>query len=153
MLTGITFIMMGPVSEIIIRREGGLRGQRIFEVSLLGLFGAFQTLCMIPTLPAMKESVPGKLSENQVNTVVMVFNQFQQSGLMFTAPLSGALCPAIGWAKTMGIYGAVCLGIGMASSFFFYVYGPLPKDDEEMSRRHGITAPLLDRREVERGMG
>ena len=153
MLTGITFIMMGPVSDIIIRREGGLRGQRIFEVSLLGLFGAFQTLCMIPTLPAMKESVPGKLSENQVNTVVMVFNQFQQSGLMFTAPLSGALCPAIGWAKTMGIYGAICLGIGMASSFFFYVYGPVPKDDEEMSRRHGITAPLLDRREVERGMG
>jgi len=144
MLSGLSFVLLGPAATKV-GDEAGLQAQRYWEVALLGLFGAFQSLCMIPTLPAMKESVGGKLDQHTVNTIVMIFNQFQNTGLMFSPPVSGALSPAIGWEYTMAIYGSVCLGVGIFASAVFWTYGGVPEEEAvyEPVSPYASTEPLL----------
>lgn len=154
-LTGLSFVLMGPVSTRIAHWLSGsssasdLEARRYWEVALLACFGISQSLCMIPTLPAMKESVSGKLDQHTVNTVVMVFNQFQQTGLMFSPPLAGALAPMIGFEVTMETYGFVCLALGISSALLFWAYGPVPdsgKGDQDtllLDPSRDISSPRL----------
>lgn len=82
---------------------------------------------MIPL--AMKESVVGSLDKQDVNTVVMIFNQFQQAGLVFSPPITGAIAPTLGFATTIGIYGYICTAFGAFCTFMFVVHGALPRDE------------------------
>eukprot|EP00215_Chloropicon_roscoffensis_P006386 CAMPEP_0197508454 /NCGR_PEP_ID=MMETSP1312-20131121/29703_1 /TAXON_ID=464262 /ORGANISM="Genus nov. species nov., Strain RCC2335" /LENGTH=564 /DNA_ID=CAMNT_0043056209 /DNA_START=68 /DNA_END=1762 /DNA_ORIENTATION=- len=143
-LTGVSFVMVGPVSDTV-GRAFGRRDQVVYEVALLALFGAFQSLAMIPTLPAMKECVPGTHSQHKINTVVMIFNQFQNCGLMFSPPVTGALAPAIGWADTMALYGGLCIALAAASASFFGAYGGKAPQEGKLPRTasYDATAPLL----------
>ena len=154
-LTGLTFTVIGfsgALAHGMNQWSHGslcvLNARRYVEVVMLALFGTCQTLCMIPTLPAMKESVPGKLDKHTINTVVMVFNQFQQGGLMFSPPLAGALAPAIGFETTMLIYGVICVGVGLMCGTMFGVYGAIPRSKDEgvislLNPAENMSAPLL----------
>lgn len=80
--------------------------------------------------------------------MVCVFNQAQQSGLMFSPPLSGVLSPALGFGATMGIYRIVCLHIGMLSGSMFRAYGASPPEDgshgdSDSLDPFGASQPLL----------
>ena len=68
-LTSVTFVLMGPLSAPIAALLGGgsLQFRRYWEICLLGCFGCSQSMCMIPTLPAMKASASrGKLSQQDI---------------------------------------------------------------------------------------
>ena len=123
-MSGTTLILLGPVAQMIgghlnlvghdlsfgINQPGV---QAYWEMAALGLLGIAQALTLIPSLPAMKGCIPGPHDYVTLNTIVMLFNQFQQAGIVVTTPLSGALATIIGFPLTIGLYGLVCLLCGL----------------------------------------
>ena len=72
-LSGLSYVLMGPLSPVFARawvalfpKYTFLDVERVWEVLLLGLFGAFQSMLLIPTLPAMKESIGENLNQQAV---------------------------------------------------------------------------------------
>jgi len=76
------------------------------------------------------------------SNVVCLFNQAQQSGLMFSPPLAGLLGPLIGYNATMGVYGLICVCVGVSAAFMFCSFGPRPPPSA-MSRTQSLEDPLL----------
>ena len=76
------------------------------------------------------------------SNVVCLFNQAQQSGLMFSPPLAGLLGPLIGYNATMGVYGLICVCVGLSAAFMFCSFGPRPPPSA-MSRTQSLEDPLL----------
>merc|ERR1712188_135886 len=74
-LSGLSYVLMGPLSPVfahawvaLFPKYTFLNVERVWEVLLLGLFGAFQSMLLIPTLPAMKESI-GETSTSKQSTM------------------------------------------------------------------------------------
>ena len=72
-LSGLSYVLMGPLSPVfahvwvaLFPKCTFLDVERVWEVLLLGLFGAFQSMLLIPTLPAMKESIGENLNQQAV---------------------------------------------------------------------------------------
>ena len=76
------------------------------------------------------------------SNVVCLFNQAQQSGLMFSPPLAGLLGPLIGYNATMGVYGLICVCVGLSAAFMFFSFGPRPQSSV-WSRTQSLEDPLL----------
>ncbi|CAD7937428.1 unnamed protein product [Amoebophrya sp. A25] len=128
LISGIALLLFGDYYDLlglnigtegVAQQVGSTMPEVEFEAAIMLLLGVGQAALLVPTLPAMKQGAgeakkkflqdTGRSVSIATDTVVALFNMFQQLGLI-VGPLAGAyLREAIGFAHTMRLGGSAVL--------------------------------------------
>uniref|UniRef100_A0A7S1QWW6 Major facilitator superfamily (MFS) profile domain-containing protein n=1 Tax=Alexandrium catenella TaxID=2925 RepID=A0A7S1QWW6_ALECA len=146
----VCLVLLGPTARWLAK---GTPERISYEVAALVVLGIFQAATLIPSLPAMKDSVPlssSTLSSSGVTErVVAWFNIFMQTGLVIAPLLGTALRDGIGFEATVAIFGSGVAVYGAAALSFACRRGKQPLVAESVPGHliTGVAVSPMSRRQ------
>jgi len=130
--------LLGPTASFL---QKGSTARISYEIVVLVILGIAQAATLIPSLPAMKDSVTLK-SESATERVVAWFNMFMQLGLVIGPLLGCALRDAFGFEVACAAFGVLVALYG-AAALAFACRGRAPHSAELHTPTHLVTGVMF----------